>query len=221
MRHTSTRDGCVACEVPGHRVLSSMRTSRDREQPRRSTSRTSSHCRGTSSSGCAKVVLLLLQSSAVHAAYCHTGWTGPSPGNKCYQLTARVAGDSCAARCAGMGGTPACIEDYDENDYIVDSVCPDYCGDFHQLWIGLYQSPTDQGPLVGWDQWRDGCSSSFRNWVSVGSPIWDEPNHHAGIEACAVMSTASNSGMRGGWYDLGCEVRARPRTIQSASSPRH
>ena len=67
------------------------------------------------------------------------------------------------------------------------------------IWLGLYQSVTDQGTAAHWDSWRSGCTSSYRRWQS------GEPNDSGGMsEDCAVLGFVGTDT----WYDAPCSMRS-------------
>ena len=143
-------------------------------------------------------------------ATCPPGWI--LAGGRCFGLLGastpfRFCQDQCAS--AVSGGRHACIESAAQNDAIASGLlsgtdrerCCSWYSQSCCVFLGLYQSPTDAGPRVGWDNWAGGsCASSFRNWYP-GQP-GDE-----GDENCAMLGFTA-VGDVGNWHDYSCALSA-------------
>ena len=94
-------------------------------------------------------------------AVCPTGWT-PSPASASCFLVPPERSTSlfhCVDLCEEHGGTPACIDSAEENDFVTAELAV-----ADGLWLGLYQNETGLGPAKGWGRCVAGDAPSFTNW---------------------------------------------------------
>ena len=156
------------------------------------------------------------------ASGCAAGWT-PAPDGlppKCYKKLdppkAREWG-TCEQRCANLDPPAAlvCVASAEENGFLAEAFPADErcCGDAgdddpkNDRWdcchfIGLYQSPGADaaGAGAGWDRWRSGCASSYRDWSEGEPDDLLDPSGSRSSASCVVY------GVRGSphWFDFPC-----------------
>ena len=117
----------------------------------------------------ARTAILLFLPPAVNA--CRTGWT-PSPASASCFLVPLERSTSlfhCVDLCEEHGGTPACIDSAEENDFVTAELAV-----ADGLWLGLYQNETGLGPAKGWGRCVAGGAPSFTNWYE------GQPDDYAG-----------------------------------------
>ena len=127
---------------------------------------------------------------------CPTGWT-PSPANaawgpRCYLVPPERSTSffRCVDLCEEHGGTPACIDSAEENDFVTAKLAA-----LDGLWLGLYQNETGLGSARGWGRCVAGDASSYSNWHE------SQPDDYTGYQQdCAWVEAGT-----GQWRDLACD----------------
>jgi len=125
---------------------------------------------------------------------CGAGWIEDNNGN-CYNISENLMGWSdCSQRCEQIGADMLCVENQEQNDFILDNIgCAywsDHCGDSccDGMWIGYYED------LVEDWTWNWGsCDSDFINWDD------GQPDDSDGGESTAVIGHWSRDGT---WHDV-------------------
>ena len=110
---------------------------------------------------------------------CGYGWVdGLSVFGKCYIADGEESAAGYLSCDEKHGGRRLCVGSLAENAFVSRVV-----GDpGTEKWLGLYQRPGAEEPDGGWDAWRSGCTSEYRNWGP------DEPNDHGSSgEGCALL----------------------------------
>ena len=107
--------------------------------------------------------------------------------------------DGCKTKCAALGGASLpCIRNAD--DFAAFRAASK---DLLPVWFGFYQSPSDKGTSVGWQQQMGGAPLNWAaEWCESGTwaiPWYEgEPNDYNTVEGCAGMLS------QGAAYDLPC-----------------
>ncbi len=143
------------------------------------------------------------------ATSCPEGWLSSKVigSSSCYAFAPNAVGqEQCETECRNLHEYAGlvCIRSWEEQHFLFDDAFParkSCCGWESQsccTWIGLYQSPTNKGSSVGWDNWRsDGCTSSYSHW-SPGGP----DDYGGNAEDCAFVGWDGSTG----WQDAPCEA---------------
>ena len=129
---------------------------------------------------------------------CPSGWTERQ--GSCYKIepTQRTR-DECLAACA-PGGL-ACVNDDDENAFLMALAAEGGGGSFAGFLIGLTDAATE-GTWV----WDAQCSSTYTHWATT------EPNDYGSGEDCGALLGSDNPFGLGGeyvdghWVDVDCEL---------------
>ena len=130
------------------------------------------------------------------ATACPIGWT-PSPtsatwGQRCYLVPPERSTSifRCVGLCEERRGTPACIGSAEENALVTTELAA-----ADDLWLGLYQNETGQGPAMGWGRCIAGDAPSFTNWHE------GQPDDFGGYQQdCSWLEAAT-----GQWRSLACD----------------
>ena len=137
---------------------------------------------------------------ASQSAPCPAGWlpAPPTEPPKCYRS---VRSADCATACSPYGASLTCVSSATEDAFVYQSFptdlscCSAAASDYSCcVMIGLYQNDTSGGARAGWDAWRSGCDSGYRNWGG------NQPNWDGGfIETSTIYSPGGGFG----WDDFG------------------
>ena len=117
-------------------------------------------------------------------------WVANNDTNKCYLISLEEIGSQPKCEidvCGSYNASLVCIESEEENMFLKGKLQDDW------FWIGLYQS-ANASSKEGWDNWSNGCNSTFKNWYH------HEPDDFCEGEACVVI----NPWEEGKWFDSFC-----------------
>eukprot|EP00966_Prymnesium_polylepis_P104093 2410521-Prymnesium_polylepis.1 len=104
-------------------------------------------------------------------------------------LSRPTDGYGCVAACAALNATPACVQSQASNDRVRALLLAQQAS---AAWLGVFQYPTDEGSLVGWQHLCDPRRRNYTNWGY-------SPRDNGGLpESCALAETS------GEWDDEQC-----------------